>query len=296
MITEEILIQSVDDAFLEFISNKKKYFTLNGYSCYLVKGRDLNGFEKYLGLERSRSYNIYTKRKNIVIDLDSRDIYYDHIFIWHEKLKKFVGGVRVQFYDGINFQNIHSNNSYLVHCYPDILERIVQTGPVIELGRTFISSEYQKKTLPAMYLMKTAYLVAIEKNCKIIIGMATYDQYKNTDIANEIFYLALSNHCFFDNTFNIKPRYNIERNVQLPDQIKEQISKLSSIRNVQQFIELYINHPFILPILIKQYIQFNGAKVAGFSIAKDFNHLIEVLMYLDISSMDNKLLAKIIKI
>ena len=86
-------------------------------------------------------------------DLDQFDDYYLHVFLWDKRKQRVAGAYRM----GICPEIIASKGpvglytSTLFHYQPEFFERL---GPALELGRSFVVGEYQRKFSSLMLLWK----------------------------------------------------------------------------------------------------------------------------------------------
>src|SRR5580698_3462389 len=86
-------------------------------------------------------------------DLDSFDEHYWHLFVWNKQRREIVGAYRLGPSDEIlpraGVQGFYTAS--LFHWNQSFLNR---TGPALELGRSFVRSEYQKSYAPLLLLWK----------------------------------------------------------------------------------------------------------------------------------------------
>jgi len=86
-------------------------------------------------------------------DLDCFDNYYQHLILWNKTKQEVVGAYRIGNVDGIiskyGVKGLYTNT--LFHFDPAFFRRI---GPALELGRSFVRQEYQKKFSPLLLLWK----------------------------------------------------------------------------------------------------------------------------------------------
>ena len=87
------------------------------------------------------------------VDLDRFDLYYTHLFVWNNKEREVVGAYRLGLVDLIldRFGQEGLYSSTLFNYKDSFLQRIASG---IELGRSFVRSEYQKLYLPLLLLWK----------------------------------------------------------------------------------------------------------------------------------------------
>ena len=58
-----------------------------------------------------------------------------------------------------------------------------------------------------------------------------------------------------------------------------------TLGQLERRLEAEFQEPFRAPLLLKKYMVFGNAQVAGLSLARDFNQICEILMRCDLSSL-----------
>lgn len=100
---------------------------------------------------------------NRSIDLDEYDLYYYHLFIWDREEEKIVGAYRVgkgkEIIDRYGMKGFYINSLFKMR--KEMLPVLYES---IELGRSFITEEYQRKPLPLFMLMKGILYFFIEES------------------------------------------------------------------------------------------------------------------------------------
>jgi Acetyltransferase (GNAT) domain len=217
-------------------------------------------------------------------DLDQYDIYYEQLFIWDTEERCIVGGYRlgsgpkIMFRYG--FSGFYSNSLFK---FKRPFHRVLSHS--LELGRSFIVAEYQKKPLPLLIQWQTI-LQYIQKNDNIeyISGPVS--------ITNE--YAPLSKALMVDflqrfytdesNTVFVEPRkpYKIEKS-----DLQIQLLSLTTHGSVQKLgshIESIEPLHQGIPILLRQYIKQN-ARFLAFNRDPKFSNCIDGFMLLELQNL-----------
>ncbi len=214
------------------------------------------------------------------LDLDEFDLYYHHLIIWDRKNSKIVGAYRIGKGDeildkfGINGFYTSTLFKYKREFYP-VLEQS------LELGRSFIVPEYQRKPLSLFLLWKgILYFLLKNINYRYLVGPVSLSD-KFSEVSKDLIVT------FFRKYYSdpywaryVKPRMPFKSKVKgfdkdvLLNEIGNNINKLDNI--VKE-----IEGGFRLPVLYKKYISL-GAKVLTFNVDPDFNYCVDGLMVLDL--------------
>ncbi|NJK97038.1 MAG: GNAT family N-acetyltransferase [Bacteroidales bacterium] len=98
---------------------------------------------------------------NNSIDLDEYDLHYWHLFIWDEENNAIVGGYRAGLGKEIMMQ--YGKRGFYIRSLFKIDDKLNSLlFEAIELGRSFIVSEYQRKPL-SLYLLWKGILLFLLK-------------------------------------------------------------------------------------------------------------------------------------
>ncbi len=86
-------------------------------------------------------------------DLDLFDDYYEHLFIWQAEKREIVGAYRLGRSDTIR-KRFGARGLYLTSLFEFREPFFTLLGPALELGRSFVRSEYQRSYAPLLLLWK----------------------------------------------------------------------------------------------------------------------------------------------
>lgn len=215
-------------------------------------------------------------------DHDQFDKYYHHLILWDDDKKMIAGAYRLGIGSDI-YKDKGLGGFYLNKLFhlTGIMHDIMANS--IELGRSFILSEYQKKPTP-LFLLWKGILIITQANpqCKYLIGAVSISKdYSDCSKAFITRYLEYEHLDPIVSHF-VAPKKSF-RYVLTPDQkivfqemVKKDFSHINKmIRNIEPDGKE-------IPVLIKKYLRQN-AKVLGFNVDPSFNNSIDVLMYADLN-------------
>jgi putative hemolysin len=234
-----------------------------------------------IGRLRELTFREIGEGTNRSMDMDEYDFYYNQLVVWDDDENKIVGAYRIG--KGKDIIAQYGLPGFYIHSLFKIRKKFLSVlNESIELGRSFIIKEYQRKPLPLFLLWKGLLLFLLKNtDYRYLIGPVS--------ISNDFSKFSKSLIVEFIKTYHyndelakfIKPR---KKFVVKPDKIvdrkiflEEEQSDVAKIDQLIQDIES--NYKF--PILLKKYLQLNS-KIIGFNIDPNFNNALDGLIILDI--------------
>ena len=256
-------------------------FTMKNYSVYCAPTMKIPNILNEIGRLREVTFRAVGEGTNRSIDLDEFDLYYYHLFIWDNDANRIVGAYRVgkgkDIIDRYGVKGFYINTLFKIR--KDMLPVLYES---IELGRSFIVEEYQRKPLPLFMLWKgILYFLIKNPEYRYLIGPVTISG-KYTDVSKElIMKFIMRNHWEAELAAYITPRckYRVETNDPDVDVMVE--ASGNDISALDKFIGDIEPSSDKLPILLKKYISLNG-RIIGFNIDPKFNMCLDGLLILDL--------------
>lgn len=249
-------------------------------ACYLTGSPALR---QELGRQREITFRSVGESTGLPYDIDRFDDYYEQLIIWDEIAQRLVGGYRFGCGDKI-FANYGAKGFY-INSFFEIDQHFYSYLPhCLELGRSFIVEDYQKKSLP-LYLLWKGILAFMVKNhqYKYLIGPVSisrfYSDFSRTilmEYAKRHFY-----HSAFAKWFTPKTPFNPDISVIAG---KEFEALQNTTFNLDEVLDQILPDHIQFPVLMKQYIRLN-ARFLGFNVDPNFNNSLDGLMILDIADV-----------
>jgi len=165
----------------------------------------------------------------------------------------------------------------------------------MELGRSFIVEEYQKKPLP-LYLLWKGILSFLLKNpeYRYLIGPVTISG-KYTNVSKDlIIKFIMANYFNYEMAKFVKPRTKFKvKTSDLDIDIILQAAQ-DDIKKLDKYIGDIEPSNDKLPVLLKKYISLN-AKLIGFNVDPKFNSCLDGLLYVDLYDVPRKTIEGLCK-
>lgn len=233
-----------------------------------------------LGRLREITFRDVGEGTNRKIDVDEFDLYYNQLFIWDEDEKTIVGAYRVG--KGNEILERYGKKGFYIESLFKIDDGFKPIlGQSIELGRSFIIKDYQRKPLPLFLLWKgILYFLIKNPEFRYLIGPVSISSRFSNFSKGLIINFMKAN--YYDHEF---ARYITPRNTfRVPvskDDTEVIFEKSNDLNKLDKFIQDIESDDFRMPVLLKKYIKLNG-KIIGFNVDPKFNNALDGLLILDL--------------
>ncbi len=255
-------------------------FTSKNYSVICGPSIRMPNIMTEIGRLREVTFREVGEGTNRRIDIDEFDLYYNQLFIWDDERRTIVGAYRVgkgkEIIERYGKKGLYIQSLFRIrNGFVPLLEQS------IELGRSFIVKEYQRKTLPLFLLWKGILFFLIKNpEYRYLIGPVSISN-RFSNYSKGVIINFMKAH-YYDEEFArfITPRNQLRVPISREDTdiIFEQGSDISKLDRFIQDIE---PDDFRMPVLLKKYIKLNG-KIIGFNVDPKFNNALDGLLILDL--------------
>jgi putative hemolysin len=279
-VAEQAPVNIIREEF-ERIRPEFELFSSKNYSVICAPADRIPLIFNEIGRLRELTFRKVGEGTNKRIDIDEYDFYFNHLFIWDTDTCKIVGSYRIG--KGKEIISVYGIKGF----YINSLFRLKNSfQPVLslslELGRSFIAQEYQKKTIP-LFLLWKGIMVFLLKNpeYRYLIGPVSisndFSKFSKSLIVEFIRkYFTddkYSGYVVPRKDFIVKPDKAIDRNIFID-------TSESDIHRIEKII-IDIEPGYRLPVLLKKYLEING-RIIGFNIDPKFNYCLDGLLILDL--------------
>ena len=269
-------------------------FKSSDYEVYCASANHIPKILQEIGRLREITFRAIGEGTNRSSDIDEYDLYYQHIFIWDASKKRIVGGYRVGLGKDIikqyGVKGFYINSLFNVKKdMKPILERS------LELGRSFVVQDYQKKPTSLFLLWKgILYMLLKNPDYRYLIGPVSISNSYSNFSKSLIIDFIHSNyfHHQYANMVSPKKKFKVNyRNVDyqiILDSTQGDINKLDKMIE-----EIELRH-YKIPVLFKKYLKQN-ARIMGFNVDPRFNKALDGLMILDLLEVPIKTIQSLSK-
>lgn len=274
-VSPELIQSEVEAVMKDYLLFKSK-----NYCVICAPSVEMPNIMTEIGRLREITFREVGEGTNRKIDIDEFDLYYNQLFIWDEDEKAIVGAYRAG--KGKEIIDRYGKKGFYIQSLFKIDNGFIPIlGQSIELGRSFIVKEYQKKPMPLFLLWKgILYFLIKNPEYRYLIGPVSISSRFSNYSKGVIVNFMKAN--YFDREFArfITPRNQLKVPVS-KDDTDVIFEKGSDISKLDRFIQDIEPDDFRMPVLLKKYIKLNG-KIIGFNVDPKFNNALDGLLILDL--------------
>lgn len=256
-------------------------FRLKNYTVYCAPTGRIPNILLELGRLREITFRQVGEGTNRSIDLDEFDLYYHQMFIWDTEAEAIVGAYRI----GKGAEIIHKygvRGFYIQSLFriKDGMQDIL--SQTMELGRSFVVKEYQRKPMPLFLLWKgILYFTLKNPEYRYLMGPVSVSDDYSTSSKEMIIKFIMNHHFNWELARKVMPRNSYkfktaDHNLNVVMQTLD-----SDINSLDKLIGDVDELNSGLPVLLKKYIKLN-AKIIGFNVDPKFNNCLDGLIILDL--------------
>lgn len=258
-------------------------FEVDQFSVYCAPASELPSIILEIGRLREETFRLVGEGTNKKIDLDEYDIYYRHLFIWDKQTARIVGAYRLGM--GAEIMESYGIKGFYINSLFRISEGFRPVlSAAIELGRSFIVQEYQRKPL-SLYCLWKGILYYILKHPKylFLIGPVSISN-KFSDFSRSLIIEYIKKHYFDEEMARfVKPRQEFIPDTGCIDKdiLIEGTTDLGKFDKHIRDVEIEDSG---MPVLLKKYLSLNG-RIIAFNLDPDFNDALDGLLVLDLMNV-----------
>jgi hypothetical protein len=282
---------------IEEIRKSHELFSSGNYCVICAPASLIPGLLLETGRLRELTFRLAGEGTGKSCDIDEYDSYYYHLIMWDTDRERIAGGYRIG--KGSEIIKRHGIEGLYVNSLFNIKDEFEYTlRKSLELGRSFVTPDYQKRVL-SLYLLWKGIMCFLIKNpeYRFLFGPVSISKDISDFSKKLMIEFTRKNNCNHILSSMVTPRNkfqydgsNIVDSEILVEGAGKDIGRL-------EFIISEVEPGFRIPVLLKKYLGLN-AKILGFNIDPQFNSCLDGLMFLDLYDIPVefiKLLSKELK-
>ncbi|MFK7971855.1 MAG: GNAT family N-acyltransferase [Bacteroidia bacterium] len=255
------------------------------FEIHLASARQIPNVLEEIGRLRELTFREVGEGTGMAKDLDEYDLYYSQLFIWDKENNKIVGGYRLGRGDQIFAR--YGAEGFYVHSLFKIKKGfypIMQQA--VELGRSYVVPDYQRKLLPLFLLWKGILHFLIQNpQYRYLYGPVSISKHYSF-LSKSMIVSFIKKHYFNDHLARfLQPRtpfkVKVDKEVSVDVLLENFDGEISAL---DQFIEDIEPDHFRLPVLIKKYIKQN-ARFISFNLDPNFSDALDGFIILDVKDV-----------
>ncbi|MBF0349704.1 MAG: lysophospholipid acyltransferase family protein [SAR324 cluster bacterium] len=277
---------------LEHLPVTQKLLQHGEFTVYYAWAYQIKDILTEIGRLREVTFREVGEGTGRKLDLDEFDAYYMHLFMWNHKTSELVGAYRLGLTDAIcrqyGIRGLYTNT--LFRFKPQFVGQLKNS---IELGRSFIRSEYQRKPNSLALLWKgIGEFIVRHPQYTQLFGPVSISQ--NYHAISKRLMVRFFQKNLKDSSLSsgVKPRnpYRMGGLARMKDKpVMKHIA--NDLEDMSVLVSEMENDGKGIPVLIRHYLKFN-ARFVSFNVDKDFSNVIDGLIVVDLLNADLALLRK----
>jgi putative hemolysin len=275
----ELILQDIKRA-----NEKDLLVQQDNFKVFMSGAKHIPNVLREISRLREITFRAVGEGTNKSFDSDEYDIHYKHLFIWDDTAQKIVGAYRIGLGD-VLYRRYKKKGFYLNELFKISKDFTPILRNALELGRSFITLEYQRKPLSLVLLWKgvNAFLRKENYRYKFLIGPVSISN-SFSNLSKDLLVDFITKH-HFDNELaryiTPRKRYKFQyegeakelRNVNMDD-IKVLDGMISDIETSNMKI----------PVLLKKYLKQN-AKIIAFNVDPKFNNSLDGFLVMNVEEV-----------
>ncbi len=259
------------------------------FDVYCAPYDQLGAVMHEIAVARERTFRAAGEGTGLTSDSDRFDPHYLHLFIWDKKAESIVGGYRVgqvdKIVDALGVEGLYSRSLYQFD-----VSYVRRFGQALEVGRSFVSPEYQRHPRALDLLWQgIGSWVAQNPDYHTLFGCVSisreHSSYARAFLNDSLMHSYRAEQEFLN---DIRPVAPLKvRNRVWSNQV---LQSLSSIVLINKLLG-QCDPGKSIPVLLRQYLALNG-KFIGFSVNRNFNDSLDGLIMVDLRKTPKKYLQR----
>lgn len=268
-------------------------FEVDSFKIFCAPASELPSIILEIGRLREETFRLVGEGTNKKIDLDEYDIYYRHLFIWDSEAMKIVGAYRLgmgkEIMAAYGIKGFYINSLFRIS---DEFRPVVNAA--IELGRSFIVQEYQRKPLSLYCLWKgILYFLIKHPEYLFLVGPVSISN-RFTNFSRSLIIEYIKKHHFDEEMARfVKPRHEFTPDTGSIDKeiLIEGAADLGKFDKHIRDVEIEDSG---MPVLLKKYLSLNG-RIVAFNLDPAFNDALDGLLVLDVTNVPKNVIQSLSK-
>ncbi|MDA0725452.1 MAG: GNAT family N-acetyltransferase [Verrucomicrobia bacterium] len=254
------------------------------FVVYSTQATNIPNIMREIGILRELTFRDIGEGTGKNIDMDSFDEYYHQLFAWDENARKIVGGYRWAVTDEV-LREKGRQGLYVSSLFSLRKSFYKAMGPAVELGRSFIRPEYQRKlSLLGLLWRGIGEFLNRRPGCCVLYGPVSISA-AYAPISRNLMARFLRRKEWSPNMARRARAKHPFRGSHLPLALKRWLrDEGRSIEEISAIVSSVEQDGKGVPVLVKHYLKLNGSFVS-FGVDPDFANALDGLIVVDMRDM-----------
>lgn len=261
------------------------------FAVYAARAPELSHLLDELGRLREIAFRAAGEGTGRSADLDQFDVYYWHLLLWDKRKQELAGAYRAgNTGEIIRNQGIKGLYTHTVFRYDEQL--FLKIGSALELGRSFVRTEYQRQYAPLLLLWKgIARFVAAHPETPVLFGAVSISA-EYSPISREMivrYFEQRKDGSEFADLIHPRTPFRVPK-------LRHWDCRAfcTALRDLDELAESISDVEVDgkgVPVLIRQYAKVGG-KLVGFNLDRKFSDVVDGLVIVDLRETDPQVLER----
>lgn len=263
------------------------------FQVFAVTGQQAPLVLREIGRLRELTFRAVGEGTNDALDLDQFDHHYMHVVLWNRETSEIVGAYRIGRVRSI-VRRFGVRGLYTSTLFKFAKGFFDKVDAAMELGRSFVRTEYQKQYAPLLLLWKGigTYIVRHPETPILFGAVSISNEY--SPASRELITGFLRSHMADAELVRMvtpknPPRQSRESKQSMIQQ--ELFARAFSLDDISKQVSQFEADGKNVPILLKHYLKLGGNMLA-FNIDPKFSDVLDGLLMVDLREANPELLAK----
>jgi putative hemolysin len=262
------------------ISSLSPLLSAGEFSVYSAEACRIPTVLQEIGRLRELTFRAAGEGTGKSLDLDRYDRHYRHLFLWNRERGELVGSYRLGVTGDIlpmhGVEGLYTNS--LFRFDPRLFPLL---GPAIELGRSFIRTEYQRQFSPLLLLWKgICQYVSRRPGCPTLFGAVSISN-EYTRPSRDHIVSFLKSRTSDELARYVKPRRKYRADPRAAWQARAVQRFVKDVEQLSEPVSDLEPDGKGVPILVKQYLKLGGVTL-GVNVDPAFSSVVDALIVVDV--------------
>ncbi|MEI6787998.1 MAG: GNAT family N-acyltransferase [bacterium] len=268
---------------------EQKLVEAGDYRVYVAGAKQIPSVLREIARLREVTFRAVGEGTGAAWDMDVFDRFYQHLFVWNVKKSEVVGAYRLGLTDKILAQ-LGLGGLYTSTLFKYQWDLIGKLSPAIEIGRSFVRQEYQRKHLPLLLLWKGigAFVARNPKYRNLFGTVSMSNSYQETSRQLVVRFFDQDKNLLLD-WQSVCPRNPMKMKANSVNGGNRPACRIPDLEALSEIVSDIEPDGKGIPVLLRQYLKLGG-RVLACNVDPKFNMSLDALLVVDLTQADSRLL------
>ena len=274
---------------LDALGSDARLISQSNLEVWCARAGDIPRLMLEVGRLRESAFRNVGEGSGRALDLDRYDGWYWQLLLWDREKQQLAGGYRLGMTDeilpGHGLEGLYTHS--LFDYDTTLIERI---SPAIELGRSYVREEYQRKPTALLLLWRAigAFVVLHPDHHRLFGPVSISNEF--TSMSRQLLIAFLQTHRAIPVLSElVRPRNPMKMAPSTHWDEKRVAQAITDPEDLDALVRTIESGKRSMPILLRQYLKLD-AKLLAANVDQDFGDVLDGLMYADMLHLDRRVM------